>query len=204
LTIQEFAGARVPLINDAFAIMLIVGLATLVRYGGETLATHVRLREMVLAQGQPPGAQRESFRIISAILGAGVFLFCAVPYVGWAWPLWIAGGVTLARTLVVGFQHYLPASRFKHLAPRGLLNFLVMIGVGILLTHLLRDHIHSSHQLVVISTVVIVLPGLLFELARAVTRNREEIPMTWAIRAAGAFAVAATVVLCVATGLVFT
>jgi len=58
--------------------------------------------------------------------------------------------------------------------------------------------------LVVISTVVIVLPGLLFELARAVTRNREEIPMTWAIRAAGAFAVAATVVLCVATGLVFT
>ena len=185
-----FAGRELPIGHHLVAVTLVAGAAVVLRYATETLVTERYGDQLVASQAPPAETQSAVFHFLAMGLGGAAFVIFTEAFVGWTWALWVGMMLVLIRSLSHRFKGAFPkVPLVNRITPQGVLKFIVILTVGEILAALLRANISNKVQLLLLSSVILLIPTVLFEMGNAVSKPRTPFSMTWPLRMAGTAAV---------------
>ena len=189
--LPAFADRRLSIVDHLLPLVVVVGAAVVLRYGAETLVATRYHAQLVASQAPIDRQPSTTVHLVSAIIGASVFVLFTVAFVGWTWALWVAGILVIVRSVCHRFKGRFPTVPGLHrVTPQGVLKFVVVLVVCDIMAGLLRHSISDKVQLILISTVLLIVPTVLLEMSNAVSKPRPAHAMTWPVRLGGAAVVA--------------
>jgi hypothetical protein len=194
--LPALSGLDLPIAGSALTIALCAGVAIVVRYVLETLATY--LYPLRLAAVAPPriGFPSPLQQIASAVLKTVLFVFVAIAYLGNVWPLWVGAALFLIPSIITAFQVKLPnVPRLVKLIPGGVVKIVLMLCIGKLLGGWLASTIHNPQDLMGQAFVILSIPSLILGFVGFFGRDGDHWRLNWPFRIGGTVVLAVGVLL---------
>jgi hypothetical protein len=160
--LSGLAGVELPIAKDvttiAFAVLAFVGARIFI----ETIAAHhyPKRLERVKHRGR---LESENLQVaISLVIQILLFLFISVAFMGSTWGLYVGAAVFFAPLVPWLFAEKIPKSKFiTKWKPAGLLNWTLIIVLGVLLSRLLDHLVHNDELVETLGFILLPLPVLI-------------------------------------------
>lgn len=157
--LSGLAGVVLPVNHDVNAVALAALAFLAVRLAVESFAAHAYPGRLARVSHQ---GELESPNLqvgLSLIVQIALFVFIALPFMGWTWALWVGTAIFFSPLVPWLFADRIPKSDFiTKWKPRNLVNWTLIILASAGLTKLLSVLIHSQRLLVQIGFFVLSLP----------------------------------------------
>jgi len=184
--LPALSGQTFPLANDAVVVALVALAAVVVRYGFETLATHLYPGRLAAVAPAKIPFSKPPQRLASTALKTAIFIFVAYAYLGNVWELWVGTVLFVVPAVMVIYENSLPnVPRLASYIPKGILKTVVMLIVAKLAADLLIAVVGSPAKLVSLGIVFLAIPGLILSLLSNFGRDGKAWEMTWVTRTLG-------------------
>lgn len=169
-------GAAFPIADQAANAAVIVLAALAARLALETVAAHWYPARLGRVHQAIPGSGAAQ-HLVGAIVGAAIFVFAAMPYIGPSWQLWAGGILLLAPLALRIYKDRFPNTpRLYSLLPQGIVRAVVLLVVGTvcgaLIVNVFQQH---PEQLKRDSFVLLGLPGFAISVLDLLAREGEPI-----------------------------
>jgi hypothetical protein len=194
--LDAISGVSFPIVHDADAIALVSGVAIVLRYVLESVATH--FYPLRLGAVAPPkiGFPSPRQQILAAAAKSVIFVFFAIAYLGDVWELWVGAALFFLPSVVAAYQMKLPnVPGLVRFLPAGVIKTVLMLCVGKVAATALHDHVSSAEAFIALGFVLLGLPSLLLGLGGFFGREGRTFPVNWAARIGGIGVVALGVLL---------
>jgi hypothetical protein len=174
------AGVELPIASQAGVIALMVLGALVVRMVVETVTAHSYPQRLAAVQPADLPAPGTGQRLAANGLVLAVFVFVAVSYLGLCWQLYVGAALFVTPKLLGLVADRLPsASRLQVLTPRGVVQIVLLLLIGVLLgTHVLAN-LADGRQLIRDSFVVLSVPGFVVALLELLAGEAPERERRW-------------------------
>jgi hypothetical protein len=194
--LNGLSGLRLPIAEHANQLGLIAASLVLIRFLAEDLVANSypsRINDL-----EPEYRDRNILQKLTTVaMQIAVFTLVAEPFIGWMPELWVGLAIfTVPLLLGIGSTHFPKSQLIHRWLPSGLIEMLVMSGIGFALALLLKSYTLAPARYVLVAFVLLSIPGFIFDIFRlfaggyeATWRNSDR-GFIW-YRAAGSLALVA-------------
>jgi hypothetical protein len=173
------SGLRLPIVDHANAIALVVLLCIPARFALETIVSILYPERLRAVQPEKVPWSGTTQRLLSLAFRTTLFVFAAIAYIGDCWELWVGAALFVVPQVLCIYERRFPNSESLYrVLPGGIVKTVTMMFVGQWFFLLFREHV-STANLLAYGFVFLGLPSLALSLAELFGRDGDDPRDAW-------------------------